>query len=79
VPHQALRKVLGSCELCASVETLAELERVLQRDKFDRYLDRESRLSFVALIRRHTHFFLVQNSDMDAALPACRDQKIINS
>jgi putative PIN family toxin of toxin-antitoxin system len=75
VPHQALMKALGSCDLCASVETLAELERVLQRDKFDRYLDRESRLSFVALIRRHAHLFAVQDADMDAVLPACRDPK----
>jgi putative PIN family toxin of toxin-antitoxin system len=75
MPHQALMKALGSCDLCASVETLAELERVLQRDKFDRYLDRESRLSFVALIRRHAHLFAVQDADMDAVLPACRGPK----
>jgi putative PIN family toxin of toxin-antitoxin system len=75
MPHQALMKALGSCDLCASVETLAELERVLQRDKFDRYLHRESRLSFVALIRRHAHLFAVQDAGMDALLPACRDTK----
>jgi predicted nucleic acid-binding protein len=38
VPHQALLKAVGSCDLCASPETLAELEKVLARDKFDRYL-----------------------------------------
>jgi putative PIN family toxin of toxin-antitoxin system len=73
VPHQALLKALGSCDLCASPETLAELEKVLARDKFDRYLDRESRLSFVALIRRHVHLFAVQNSHIEAVLPPCRD------
>jgi len=75
VPHQALLKALGSCDLCASVETLAELERVLDRDKFDRYLDRESRLSFVALMRRHAHLFAVENADTEAVLPPCRDPK----
>ncbi len=73
VPHQALLKALGFCDLCASPETLAELEKVLARDKFDRYLDRESRLSFVALIRRHAHLFAVQNTHIEAVLPLCRD------
>lgn len=75
VPHQALLKAMGSCDVCASADTLAELEEVLDRDKFDRYLDRESRLSFVALMRRHVHLFAVQNADMEAVLPPCRDPK----
>ena len=75
VPHQALLKAMGSCDVCASADTLAELEEVLDRDKFDRYLDRESRLSFVALMRRHVHLFAVQNSDIEAVLPPCRDPK----
>ena len=45
IAHQALLKALGSCELCASSATLSELEQVLKRDKFDRYLDTETRLS----------------------------------
>ena len=75
VPHQALLKALGSCELCASSATLNELEQVLKRDKFDRYLDTETRLSFVALIRQHTHLFDVQEADELNVQPACRDQK----
>ena len=73
VPHQALLKSLGSCDVCASPETLAELEQVLGRKKFDRYLDRESRLSFVALMRRYVHLFAVQNADVEAVHPPCRD------
>jgi putative PIN family toxin of toxin-antitoxin system len=73
VPHQALLQALASCDVCASIETLAELERVLGRKKFDRYLDRESRLSFVALMRRHAHLFAVQNAD--TVQPPCRDPK----
>ena len=75
VPHQALLKALGSCDVCASAETLAELEEVLGRDKFDRYLDRESRLSFVSVMRRHVHLYIVQKADIEAVHPPCRDPK----
>jgi putative PIN family toxin of toxin-antitoxin system len=75
VPHQALLQALGSCDVCASAETLTELEQVLGRKKFDRYLDRESRLSFVTLMRRHAHLFSIQHSDMEAVLPPCRDPR----
>ena len=73
VPHHALLQVLGSCDLCASSETLAELERVLDHKKFDRYLDQESRQVFVALIRRNVQLFAVTDADMKAAQPSCRD------
>ena len=75
VPHQALLKALGSCELCASSRALNALEQVLKRDKFDRYLNTETRLSFVALIRQHTHLFDVQGADELNVQPACRDPK----
>lgn len=75
VPHQALLKALGACELCVSSATLNELEQVLRRDKFDRYLDAQTRLSFVALIRQHTHLFDVQEADELSVQPACRDPK----
>lgn len=75
VPHQALLKAVSSCELCASSATLDELEQVLRRDKFDRYLDAQTRLSFVALIRQHTHLFGVQEADELSVQPACRDPK----
>jgi hypothetical protein len=75
IPHQALLEALATCDICASAETLEELERVLDREKFDRYLDRASRLEFVALIRRHVHLFAVQDADLDAVQPPCRDPK----
>ena len=75
VPHQALLKALGSCELCATSATLNELEQVLKRDKSDRYLDAKTRLSFVALIRQHSHLFGVQAADEPSVQPACRDPK----
>src|SRR5690606_12661092 len=57
VPRQAFLKAVAEAELCASASTLAELESVLGRDKFDRYLERETRLQFVALYRRHARLF----------------------
>ncbi|HWZ50331.1 MAG TPA: putative toxin-antitoxin system toxin component, PIN family [Granulicella sp.] len=75
VPHQALLKALASCDVCASAETLAELEQVLDREKFDRYLDCELRRSFVAVMRRHVHLFAVQDADREAVEPPCRDPK----
>lgn len=75
VPHQALLKALGSCELCASGATLNELEQVLKRDKFDQYLDAETRLTFVALVRQHSHLFAVRDVDELAVEPPCRDPK----
>ncbi len=44
IPDQALHKALRSCEVCASAETLKELENVLDRGKFDSYRSKESRL-----------------------------------
>ena len=75
VPHQALLKALGSCELCASSATLNELEQVLMRDKFDRYLDAKTRLSFVALMRQHSRLFGVLEADERSVQPPCRDPK----
>ena len=74
VPYQALSEALATCDLCASAETLAELEQVLGREKFDPYLDRESRREFVALIRRNTRLFAIQNADL-VVEPPCRDPK----
>ena len=75
VPHQALVKALGTCEVCVSSATLDELEQVLKRDKFDRYLDAETRMAFVLLHRRHAHLFAVPHADELAVQPACRDPK----
>jgi putative PIN family toxin of toxin-antitoxin system len=75
VPHQALQQALSTCTLCASEETLGELETVLGRDKFDAYLDRESRRAFAALIRRNAQIFVVEESDLALAQPPCRDPR----
>jgi putative PIN family toxin of toxin-antitoxin system len=73
VPHQCLVKALGASHLCVSLQTLAELEQVLDREKFDRYLDRESRRGFVALIRRNAHLYTLEGAEILAVEPSCRD------
>lgn len=75
IPGQVISKALRNCELCASAETLDELAQVLDRDKFDRYRVKDSRRSFVALIRRRARLFAVENSVMIAIDPRCRDLK----
>jgi putative PIN family toxin of toxin-antitoxin system len=75
IPHQALLKALASCDVCASVETLEELASVLDRSKFDRYLDRDLRREFVALIRRRVQLFAVGQAEVSAVQPRCRDPK----
>ncbi len=75
VPYQALAEVLSAWELSGSVETLAELEHVLTRKRFDRYLDRTLREKFFALIRRNVHLFPVPDAVLRDLEPRCRDAK----
>ncbi len=75
VPHRALVHALETGEVCASVSTLAELESVLKRDKFDRYLGSELRAEFVTIIRRRVYLFDLSDADMANVQPPCRDPK----
>ena len=68
-------QALARATLCASPATLAELEQVLLRKKFDRYLDRDSRLDFFQRYRNQVLLFPVTEA-AEAALPqACRDPR----
>lgn len=75
VPHQALLQALAWSDVCVSAATWQELDSVLQRKHFDRYLPREARLAFVTLLRQHTHLFAVTLADEVALVPLCRDPK----
>ncbi len=75
VPHRALVHALETGEVCASASTLAELESVLQRDKFDRYLSAVLRAEFAAIVRRRASLFDVSEVDMANVQPPCRDPK----
>jgi len=74
-PDQALSKALDSCFLCASEKTLDELQQVLERGRFDRYRDLESRRAFVAMIRLHSHLFAVDLAGLWEVVPPCHDPK----
>lgn len=75
VPRKALNAAFVECELCGSEATLAELETVIGRAKFDRYLDRMTRIAFLDMVRRQIRLFVVTESN-DAQLPrVCRDPR----
>ncbi|WIM05055.1 MAG: putative toxin-antitoxin system toxin component, PIN family [Candidatus Nitricoxidivorans perseverans] len=70
VPALALEKALLHFEVCASDATLAELEVVLLRPKFDRYADAATRRVFVEGFRRHARRVVVERQVADCADPA---------
>jgi uncharacterized protein len=74
-PWLAFHAALRGYDLCASADTLDELERVLENAKFDAYLDRASRRRFVALVRRHILLFAVSPDQIAAVDPPCRDPR----
>ncbi len=73
--RQVLIKALSAGELCASPATLAELEEVIARDKFDRYLDLKTRLDFVAMYRDKVRLYQVSKDDETALEIPCRDPR----
>ncbi|MFA6062391.1 MAG: putative toxin-antitoxin system toxin component, PIN family [Gallionella sp.] len=75
IPRQVVIKALSEGDLCASASTLAELEEVICRDKFDRYLDLNIRLEFVAMYRDRVRMFQVSTEDEAALDPPCRDPR----
>jgi putative PIN family toxin of toxin-antitoxin system len=70
VPALALEKALLTFEVCVSRETLAELETVLARSKFDRYAPAPQRQTFVAGFRGH-----VVTIEVTATVSDCPDPK----
>jgi putative PIN family toxin of toxin-antitoxin system len=70
VPAQAFEHALLSAKLIVSAETLAELEDVLLRSKFDSYLRLQTRLSFFHYLRKEALFI-----ESVPLISACRDPK----
>jgi putative PIN family toxin of toxin-antitoxin system len=56
VPRQAVRKVLINGALLFSEGTMDELKDVLFRSKFDRYVSREERATFLAQLSNAAEF-----------------------
>jgi uncharacterized protein len=69
-PWRAVREVLEYGKLLLSDDTIAELEEVLRRSKFDRYVSRAIREQFlIALPEFATHVAILER------IEACRDPR----
>ncbi len=75
VPALALEKALLHFEVCACEATLAELETVLMRPKFDRYISPEIRRKFVAGFRQRVTMIVVARTVNDCIDP--KDNKFL--
>ena len=75
VPHQALQRAIAQGEVYVSSDTFSELEQVLLRPKFDRYMPRNVRMAFVDLVRSLAVLVPVSATDVANVVPACRDPK----
>ncbi|HEV7349404.1 putative toxin-antitoxin system toxin component, PIN family [Telluribacter sp.] len=76
VPAQALDKVTNDCLLVVSIETLAELFEVLNRSKFDKYIDLETRLQFFDAYQERSLLIEVIHAAQDCRDP--KDDKFLN-
>ncbi|MBI5329490.1 MAG: putative toxin-antitoxin system toxin component, PIN family [Betaproteobacteria bacterium] len=70
VPALAFEKALRQFDIQASAATLAELETVLLRAKFDRYASRAERLEFLEGFRAHATLVNVTLNVTDCPDPA---------
>ena len=69
-PRRAFDLVLEYSTFLMSVATLAELNEVLRRPRFDRYLSEEERLAFLAAVLRESEMVVVT-----AVVSVCRDPR----
>ena len=69
-PRKALDFAVQTGEVLLSFATLAELNEVLSRKQFRRYVDEEDIRSFLAAVTRETQWV-----DVDVEIRACRDPK----
>jgi putative PIN family toxin of toxin-antitoxin system len=70
VSRRAFDKALDEGELLVSVETIDELDQVLKREGFDRYVTEQERMEFLAVLLREA--VLIQ---VDVHIGACRDPR----
>ncbi len=69
-PAQALRYALTKGKVLLSLELLAELDEVLERKRFDRYVTHAEREEFLAALVERTVFV-----EIVVRVQECRDQK----
>ena len=73
IPDRALTLALKNYQLCSCVDSLLELEEVLQRPRFDAYVGRGTRLMFYETIRKHSQIFALTGAVLNQAKGQCRD------
>jgi putative PIN family toxin of toxin-antitoxin system len=70
IPGQAVFQALDEGKVLISQELVLELQSVLNRSKFDRYLDTEDRELFLELLILQGEFVVVSTT-----IASCRDPK----
>ncbi len=70
LPRQAFDAAAACGRLLVSRATVAELDEVLRRPKFDRYIPEEKRLEFLAALVQQA-----EQVDVTEVITACRDPK----
>jgi putative PIN family toxin of toxin-antitoxin system len=70
IPGQAMFQALDEGKVLISQELVLELQSVLNRSKFDRYLDTEDRELFLELLILQGEFVVVSTT-----IASCRDPK----
>jgi len=69
-PGHALQTALDRGEVLLSIEVAAELNKVMDREKFDRYLPRKKRKELLSALLQESVFMEVSEQ-----IQACRDPK----
>src|SRR5919202_1975086 len=70
VPRQAFDAAAARGRLLVSEATIAELDEVLRRPKFDKYIPEEKRLEFLAALVKEA-----EQVEVTEVITACRDAK----
>lgn len=73
LPHRVLLTAVRQYEVCASTDTLSELNEVLARPKFNQYLDVDTRSEFMSLVHENFRLFSVPSFTASELAPSCRD------
>jgi uncharacterized protein len=70
IPRQAFDLAVSNCQLLISAATVFELEEVLRRPKFNRYIVEAERLEFLAALVSHAEIVEILEE-----IKECRDPK----
>jgi putative PIN family toxin of toxin-antitoxin system len=70
IPRQAFDRAVDRCRILISTATMAELDEVLRRPRFDRYIDGKERLEFLSILLDTAEVVAITT-----ASTICRDPK----